>query len=208
MLKKNNSTLLKRSVKSIKLLVCRGCLALYSSVDKLSLGVKIIEFFLRNVLPVLSFQRRNSSWKKIEAIDKGRSIRLIPYPFQICSIFFFSPCINWPRCSVLEPFILRFLFYNQSFFVISPIKSIPFLKFSRDHLRSTLGITCGRGSFAVHFGDHLRYCTALKFWLKANSCKRCVTTVSPPKNKKLYNFLITKLCIAEIRNGTTFYSNW
>ena len=47
-------------------------------------------------------------------------------------------------------------FYNQSFFVISPIKFIPFLKFSRDHLRSTLGITCGRGSFAVHFGDHLR----------------------------------------------------
>ena len=47
-------------------------------------------------------------------------------------------------------------FYNQSFFVISPIKSIPLLKFSRDHLRSTLGITCGRGSFAVHFGDHLR----------------------------------------------------
>ena len=24
------------------------------------------------------------------------------------------------------------------------------------YLRSTLGITCGRGSFAVHFGDHLR----------------------------------------------------
>ena len=139
-------------------MLCRGCPALYSSVDKLSLGVKIIEFFLRNVLPVLSFQRRNSSWKKIEAIDKGRSIRLIPYPFQICSIFFFSPCINWPRCSVLEPFILRFLFYNQSFFVISPIKSIPFLKFSRNHLRSTLGITWGRGSLAVHFGDHLRYC--------------------------------------------------
>ena len=45
----------------------------------------------------------------------------------------------------------RFLFYNQSFFVISPIKSIPFLKFTRDHLGSTLGITCGGGSFAVHF---------------------------------------------------------
>ena len=28
--------------------------------------------------------------------------------------------------------------------------------FSQDHLRSTLGITCGRGSFAAHFGDHLR----------------------------------------------------
>ena len=42
------------------------------------------------------------------------------------------------------------------FFVISPIKSIPFLKFSQDHLWSTLGITCGRGLFVVHFGDHLR----------------------------------------------------
>ena len=37
--------------------------------------------------------------------------------------------------------------------------------FFRDHLRSTLGITCSRGSFAVHFRDHLRsrdhlrYCT-------------------------------------------------
>ena len=46
----------------------------------------------------------------------------------------------------------RFLLCNQSFFVISPIKSIPFLTFSRNHLRSTLGITCGRGSFAVHLG--------------------------------------------------------
>ena len=45
----------------------------------------------------------------------------------------------------------RFLFHNQSFFVISPIKSITFLNFSRDHLLSTLGITCGRGSFGVHF---------------------------------------------------------
>ena len=50
----------------------------------------------------------------------------------------------------------RFRFNNQPFFVISPTKTIPFLNFSRDHLRSTLGITYGRGSFAVHFGDHLR----------------------------------------------------
>ena len=46
-------------------------------------------------------------------------------------------------------------------FIISPFchqsrRSNPFLNFSRDHLRSTLGITCGRGSFAVHFGDHSR----------------------------------------------------
>ena len=51
-------------------------------------------------------------------------------------------------------------FCNQS----HKIHSIPFLKFSQD-LRSTLGITCGRRSFAVSgsfvVGDHLRYCTRL-----------------------------------------------
>ena len=40
--------------------------------------------------------------------------------------------------------------------MIRQLKSKSFLFFFRDHLRSTLGITCGRGSFAVHFGDHLR----------------------------------------------------
>ena len=40
--------------------------------------------------------------------------------------------------------------------MIRKLESRPFLFFFRDHLRSTLGITCGRGSFAVHFGDHLR----------------------------------------------------
>ena len=51
--------------------------------------------------------------------------------------------------------------------MIRKLESKPFLFFFRDHLRSTLGITCGRGSFAVQFGDHLRsrdhlrYCTVL-----------------------------------------------
>ena len=40
--------------------------------------------------------------------------------------------------------------------MIRQLESKSFLFFLRDHLRSTLGITCGRGSFAVHFGDHLR----------------------------------------------------
>ena len=40
--------------------------------------------------------------------------------------------------------------------MVRKLESRPFLFFFRDHLRSTLGITCGRGSFAVHFGDHLR----------------------------------------------------
>ena len=40
--------------------------------------------------------------------------------------------------------------------MIRKLESKPFLFFFLDHLRSTLGITCGRGSFAVDFGDHLR----------------------------------------------------
>ena len=49
--------------------------------------------------------------------------------------------------------------------------SMPFLVFRRDHLRSTSGIICGSGSFAVQFGDHfrsgdhLRRCTVLRSWL-------------------------------------------
>ena len=30
------------------------------------------------------------------------------------------------------------------------------LIFSPDHLQSTMGMTYGQGSFAVHFGDHLQ----------------------------------------------------
>ena len=33
---------------------------------------------------------------------------------------------------------------------------MPFLIFRWDHLRSTSGIICGSGSFAVQFGDHFR----------------------------------------------------
>ena len=33
---------------------------------------------------------------------------------------------------------------------------MPFLIFQRDHLRSTSGIVCGSGSFAVQIGDHFR----------------------------------------------------
>ena len=40
--------------------------------------------------------------------------------------------------------------------MIRKLKSKPFLFFFRYHLRSTLGITYGRKSFVVHFGDHLR----------------------------------------------------
>ena len=93
---------------------------------------------------------------------------MIPYPFQIYSTFFFA--LYKLTCGVASSFLFslegarkRFLFfYNQSFFVISPIKSIPFPSFHgiicgelwgslavEDHLRSILGIICGWGSFAV-----------------------------------------------------------
>ena len=134
------------------------------------LGVKIIEFFLRNVLPVLNFSKDETFLKENWGNRQRKKYTVNTIPFQFYSIFFFALYkLTWDIASSF-PFSLkgerkRFFFYNQSFFVISPIKSIPFLKFSRDHLRSTLGITCGRGSFAIHFGDHLRsrdhlrYCT-------------------------------------------------
>ena len=34
--------------------------------------------------------------------------------------------------------------------------SMPFLVLQRDHLRSTSGIICGSGLFAVQFADHFR----------------------------------------------------
>ena len=39
---------------------------------------------------------------------------------------------------------------------ISEKKSMPFVFSGGDHLRSTSGIICGSGSFAVQFGDHFR----------------------------------------------------
>ena len=55
--------------------------------------------------------------------------------------------------------------------------SIPFLVFRRDHLRSTSGIICCSGSFAVQFedhfrsGDHLGRCTGL--WFSSNPPRIC-----------------------------------
>ena len=81
-------------------------------------------------------------------------------------------------------------FYNQSFFVISPVRSNPFPQFFTgsfavdfgDHLRSR--IICGPfwGSFAVSgsfaVGDHLRYCT--------DAIERCARS-GPKKLTKTYN---------------------
>ena len=92
------------------------------------------------------------SWKKFELIDKRSTVDTISFSDS----FLFFRLIVWIdlRCCVLLPFFFgrrekKVLFYHQSFFVISPIKSIPFFNFSRDHLRSTLGLS-------VRFRDHLR----------------------------------------------------
>ena len=123
-------------------------------------GVKIIDFFLRNVLPVLNFSKDETFLKENWSNRQRKKYTVNTIPFQIYSIFFPWYKLTWDVASSF-PFPLkgerkRFRFYSQSFFVISPINSIPFLAFSRDHLRSTLRITCGGGSFAVHSGDHLR----------------------------------------------------
>ena len=134
---KINSTLPKRPVKSIKRLLCKGCPALYSSVDKLSF---------------LALKDKINT--KLRILFYRDDIFLKPYHFQIYSIFFRLVQIDL-RSGVLHAFLFRrqkkkFPFYNQSFFVTSP----------EDPIHSSIfhGIICGRlwGSLAVHFGDHLR----------------------------------------------------
>ena len=62
-------------------------------------------------------------------------------------------------------FNLTFCNKNKIDTMVGQLKSKSFLFFFRDLLRSTLGITCGRGSFAVSgsftVGDHMRYCTVV-----------------------------------------------
>ena len=86
---------------------------------------------------------------------------------------------------------------NKIDIMICKLESKPFLFFFRDHLRSTLGITFGRGSFAVHFGDHLRsrdhlrYCTVLyclrrpinrgHFYLKIDYCNTILRFITIAK---------------------------
>ena len=153
------------------------------------LGVEII--FLRNVQPVLNFSKDETFLKENWSNRQRKKYTVNTIPFQIYSIFFFALYkLTWDVASSF-PFSLegarkRFLFYNRSFFVISPIKSIPFLKFLRDHLRSTLGITCGRGPLAVHFGDHLRYCTALKITTQISFVIACTFSVNLSRNSCIF----------------------
>ena len=79
--------------------------------------------------------------------------------------------------------------------MIRQLESKSFLFFLRDHLRSTLGITCGRGSFAVHFGDHLRsrdhlrlgiICGTVQWTIKVTYHNIFWVLMSSPQNK-LFN---------------------
>ena len=132
--------------------VTNKCLAVYHV--ELTLVMKRVPgfVFLSRQVELLGVKRQNKY--KIKDFFYSDDTFLKPYHFQIYSIFFRLVQID-PRSGVLHAFLFRrqkkkYPFYNQS------RRSNPFLNFSRDHLRSTLGITCGRGSFAVHFGDHLR----------------------------------------------------
>ena len=153
---KINSTLPKRSVKSIKRLICKGIPGFV---------------FLSRQVELLGVNRRNKY--KIKDFFYSDDTFLKPYHFQIYSIFFFRLVQIDLRSGVLHAFLCRrqkkkFPFNNQSFFVISPEDPIHSSIFHgiicgrlwgslavEDHLRSILGITCGlgiicsRGSLAV-----------------------------------------------------------
>ena len=62
--------------------------------------------------------------------------------------------------------------------MIRLLESKPFLFFFWDHLRSTLGITCDRGSFAVHSGDHLRSRDHLRLGIICGTVQNSVATTS------------------------------
>ena len=134
------------------------------------LTVRIIEFFFFwcNVLPVF-LQWRNSLERNVKQLTKEEVYGWYHILFRFVPFFF---RLVWVTCYVASspPFSLegknqRFRFNNQPFFVISPIKSIPFLSFFTGSFAVDFGITCGRRSFVVHFGDplqsrdHLQYCT-------------------------------------------------
>ena len=62
---------------------------------------------------------------------------------------------------------------------------MPFLIFQRDHLRSTSGIICGSGSFAVQIGDHFRSGDHLRSGIICGAVQ-----YNPPRKKKPNRFVI------------------
>ena len=124
----------------------RGCPAFYSSELP---GFKIAELFLGNVLLVVIFYRDETflnvlSWSHN---DKGRSIRLISYPFDHISIFFFTLYkLTWDVVSSF-PFSLE-VERKRFFFIISPNFC------NQSHKIHSIDLIFS-GSFSLDFGDHL-----------------------------------------------------
>ena len=70
--------------------------------------------------------------------------------------------------------------------MIRQLESKSFLFFLRDHLRSTLGITCGRGSFTVHFGDHLLSRDHLRLGIIGGTVQDCIFRSSQEEKEYLF----------------------
>ena len=109
------------------------------------LGVKIIELFLRSILPVLTATKQTLKQLPRE------EVRLIPYPFHIYSFF-----LRVVTCDLASsfPFSLegekkRFLFSLEVYVVNTPF----FIQYPTK-IHSTRQFFTG--SFAVHLRDHLR----------------------------------------------------
>ena len=154
------------------------------------------------------FCNRDSLWKQklIGPIKENNSLTCEP---PSIGIFFINKHYNI-RLLVLS-FVISFLIFlvtlssgkgtrnvnvNFIYFIVLRVvqvlstvlhqwlKSIPFLNFSRVHLRSKLGIICGRGSFAVHFGDYLRSGDHLRYRTRIETLYLCKILIFLLKLKK------------------------
>ena len=89
--------------------------------------------------------------------------------------------------------------------MIRQLESKSFLFFLRDHLRSTLGITCGRGSFTVHFGDHLRSRDHLRLGNICGTVQRLILFRLLSKHYKFSNSPLTSLIASNYTAVFIFY---
>ena len=124
----------------------KGCYNSESNEGRYYRNSRVVPVFLHNFLPVLNFYSDETFFKEIWSNWQRKMYTVDTMSFS--DLFqFFSSCINWPE--VWRPL---------SLFLISPfLLSAPRNPFhSSIFHRSTLEITYGRGSFAVHFGNLLR----------------------------------------------------
>ena len=85
-------------------------------------------------------------------------------------------------------------FYNQYFFVISPVRSNPFPQFFTGSFAVDFGITCGRGSFAVHFGDHLRSRDHLRLGITCGTVQQSVCEKLLNQSVKEKGYFLNRNC--------------